>query len=100
MLIRNKKGQNTAEYAILIGLVVAALLAMQLYVKRGLQGHVARTVDTELGEQFEPQYYTSTINATRTTNEKEEVTGEGTGVTRTLDQDTSNRSGSQTYSGQ
>lgn len=38
--ILGKKGQNTAEYAILIGLVVAAALAMQTYVKRGLQGRV------------------------------------------------------------
>ncbi len=35
-----KKGQNTAEYAILIGLVIAGALAMQTYVKRGMQGRV------------------------------------------------------------
>ena len=39
-LMRNKKGQNTAEYAILIGLVVAAVIAMQTYVKRGIQGRM------------------------------------------------------------
>ena len=39
-LIRNKKGQNTAEYAVLIGLVVAAVIAMQTYVKRGVQGRM------------------------------------------------------------
>ncbi len=36
----NKKGQNTAEYAVLIGLVVAAVIAMQTYVKRGVQGRM------------------------------------------------------------
>lgn len=38
--IFGKKGQNTAEYAIVIALVIAAALAMQTYVKRGLQGRV------------------------------------------------------------
>lgn len=32
------KGQSTAEYAILIGLVVAVAIAMQTYIKRGMQG--------------------------------------------------------------
>jgi len=40
MLKLNKKGQNTAEYAILIGLVVAVVIAMQTYVKRGVQGRM------------------------------------------------------------
>ncbi|MFQ5680500.1 MAG: hypothetical protein ACE5GG_00370 [Candidatus Omnitrophota bacterium] len=37
--------QNTAEYAIVIGLVVAAVMAMQTYVKRGFQGRVASASD-------------------------------------------------------
>jgi len=69
----NNKGQNTAEYAILIGLVVAAAIAMQTYVKRGVQGRFADEVDdmaaqtSELGttKQYEPYYldssYTSTV---------------------------------------
>ena len=36
-LLRNKRAQTTAEYAILIALVVAAVVGMQTYVKRGLQ---------------------------------------------------------------
>jgi hypothetical protein len=40
MALRGRKGQNTAEYAILIGLVVAAALGIQTYVKRGLQGRI------------------------------------------------------------
>jgi hypothetical protein len=44
-VLRNKKAQNTAEYAILIALVVGAVVAMQSYVQRGLQ---ARTRGTSL----------------------------------------------------
>lgn len=40
----NKKikmiGQSTAEYAILIGVVVAAAVGMQTYIKRGVQARV------------------------------------------------------------
>ncbi len=37
-MLRNKLGQSTAEYAILIGIVIAAIVAIQPYVKRTLQG--------------------------------------------------------------
>lgn len=38
--LTNKKAQSTAEYAILIGIIIAAAIAMQTYVKRGLQARV------------------------------------------------------------
>lgn len=64
----NKKGQNTAEYAILIALVIGAVLAMQTYVKRGIQGRVRdEVVDMAKGtealgttQQYEPYYLDST----------------------------------------
>ncbi|MBF0523286.1 MAG: hypothetical protein HQL24_09560 [Candidatus Omnitrophica bacterium] len=39
-LFKNKKAQNTAEYAILISLVVAAIVAMQTYAQRSLQARI------------------------------------------------------------
>lgn len=38
--IGNRKAQNTAEYAILIALVVGAIIAMQTYAQRGLQARM------------------------------------------------------------
>lgn len=38
-------GQAITEYAILIGVVVAALLGMQVYAKRGLQAGIKATAD-------------------------------------------------------
>ncbi len=66
-----KKAQTTAEYAILIGLVVAAVLAMQVYVKRGLHGRMKDAVDSlqsgtsNIGAttQYEPYYLNSTSNS-------------------------------------
>ena len=37
---RRKKGQNVAEYAILIALVVGAIIAMQKFVQRRLQAGI------------------------------------------------------------
>ena len=48
-MLFNRKGQNTAEYAILIGLVVAAAIGMQTFVKRGFQQRVRVAVNDTLG---------------------------------------------------
>lgn len=40
-----KKAQGTAEYAILIGVIVAVAIGMQTYVKRGIQGRVKDEAD-------------------------------------------------------
>ncbi|MFA6349800.1 MAG: hypothetical protein WCY12_02585 [Candidatus Omnitrophota bacterium] len=35
-----KFGQSTAEFAVLLAVVAAALISMQVYLKRGIQGRV------------------------------------------------------------
>ena len=52
-LLRNKRAQTTLEYAILIGVVAAALIAMQMYLKRGYQGKIRDSADS-MGGQFSP----------------------------------------------
>jgi len=39
-MLLKRKAQSTAEYAILIGLVIGVLSVMQIYVKRGMQGRM------------------------------------------------------------
>ena len=66
-LIKNKKAQNTAEYALLIALVVAAAVAMQTYVQRALQARMRdasvyltnQTSDMGTTLQYEPYYLES-----------------------------------------
>jgi Flp pilus assembly pilin Flp len=107
-LLRNKKGQNTAEYAIVIGLVVAAAIAMQTYIKRGIQAKVkdgtdlltAVTGDTGGGSlattgQYEPYYMQTSFDVTRGTQSVEN-TGAGGDVTRTLNREDTSRTGTQT----
>ena len=50
---RRKKGQSTLEYAILVIVVLAALLSIQVYIKRGLQGGLKSSGD-QMGDQFSP----------------------------------------------
>lgn len=66
----NKKAQSTLEYALLIGVIVAGLVAMQLYLKRGYQGKLRENSD-QLGDQYSPSYTTGTTKITKesTTNE-------------------------------
>ena len=46
------KGQSTLEYVILLGFVVAALIAMGVYMKRGAQGRLRESTD-QIGEQYD-----------------------------------------------
>ncbi len=63
-MFKNKKAQNTAEYAILIALVVGGVIAMQTYAQRALQGRLRdasvsmRDNSRDLGNtlQYEPYY--------------------------------------------
>ena len=53
VLRRTRKAQSTLEYALLIGLVVGALLTMQNYLKRAIQGRM-QVVGDQMGDQYSP----------------------------------------------
>ncbi|MBF0483766.1 MAG: hypothetical protein HQL25_03560 [Candidatus Omnitrophica bacterium] len=48
---RRNRGQSTLEYAILIIIIAAALLSIQAYIKRGLQGRLKSATD-DIGGQY------------------------------------------------
>ena len=87
----NRKGQNTAEYAILIALIIGAAIAMQTYVKRGLQGGTKFAVDklkkddvaTSTG-QYEPYYVESSYTNTQHDYTDTEETKASDNVIRTF----------------
>ena len=104
------RGQSTAEYAIVFGVVLAALVAMQVYVKRGVNARLKDVSDSavttmwnKLGKgapvandlQYEPYYTASDYTVTQATARKESVlTG---GIVETSDiVETTGRTGSQT----
>lgn len=78
-IFKNKKAQNTAEYAILIALVVGGVIAMQTYAQRTLQGRL-RDASVALRDQtkgiaenngattlqYEPYYANTATNVDKT----------------------------------
>jgi len=73
---KNRKAQNTAEYALLIALVVAGVIAMQTYAQRALQARIhdasqfmanatsCSAIDLGNSTQYEPYYLQSDYNET------------------------------------
>lgn len=119
--LQNKKAQNTMEYAILFAVVVGALTAMQLYIRRSLQAKIRGgadaipnavlsqefqtsgvVVDQLLGDpavtQYEPYYYVNgESDLTSTTSEGiEQGTIQNAGGLRDLSGATTQQGGYQT----
>ena len=84
-----KKGQSVLEYAVIIVAVVGSLIAMQAYIRKGLQGRLRSTAD-QLGEQYVPKHtvsdmtITQSSNTTTVTNITTDVTGEVNTTTNTF----------------
>jgi Flp pilus assembly pilin Flp len=78
--LKNRKAQNTAEYALLIALVVAGVIAMQTYAQRALQARIQgasqymkdQTKAIGNATQYEPYYLASNydVNTKSTDNKK------------------------------
>ena len=70
MKLVKRNGQHTLEFALVSAGVVAALLAMQVYIKRGIAGSFRSSADS-IGLQYAPRKTTSTLttqmNGTTTT---------------------------------
>jgi uncharacterized protein (UPF0333 family) len=68
----HKKAQSTLEYAIIIAVIVGALFAIQIYMKRGMQGKLRESTDS-IGEQFEAGMTSNLVTMTTskaTTNQQ------------------------------
>jgi len=49
--IRQKRAQSSLEYAVLIVVIIGALLSIQNYIKRGVQGRLKSAAD-DIGDQY------------------------------------------------
>jgi uncharacterized protein (UPF0333 family) len=79
----NKKGQSTLEYSVIVAVVVAGLIAMQVYIKRGMQGRLRQASD-DIGEQFSPGYTTSNYTTTSNVTSNESTVGSAQGEETTV----------------
>lgn len=90
-----RRGQHLTEIALVIGIIAVVFLAMQAYVKRGLQGKIKDLTDNMIGrEQAAYQQDTSglkiNVSDTKTALTSTETGGEGAGGQKgvTLDEKT------------
>ncbi|MCX5706988.1 MAG: hypothetical protein NTW13_04970 [Candidatus Omnitrophica bacterium] len=92
MFLRKKSGQSTLEYVILTGFVVAALIAMGIYMKRGFQGRLKESTD-QVGQQYSPGITISNYTTVANSAQIETLSG---GITSTnIDTNLQNRWGNE-----
>ncbi len=89
--LRSKTGQSTLEYAILIAVIVGGLIAMQVYVKRGVQGRLRSSAD-DIGGQYSPGYVESSFTTETSSTTMETVDA---GLTTSQASTTQSRTGSE-----
>jgi len=77
---KRKKGQSTLEYAILVIIIIGALLSIQVYIKRGVQGRFKSAAD-DIGDQFSPGNTNVTKTMTTVSSSRDTFAG---GVTRSV----------------
>lgn len=78
----SSKGQSIFEYAMIIAIVVAALMSMQIYMKRAVEGRLRASMD-EVGELYSPGKTTSKFVTEQISEIKERETfGLASGSTR------------------
>jgi len=82
-----RKSQSTLEYAALFAIVVGAIIAGQVYMKRGLQGKYKSSAD-QLGEQYSFESTAGTITTTISSTTDESVSGGVTTTDQHQEQDT------------
>lgn len=94
MRLSSKKAQSTLEYAIIIFVVIGALLAIQIYVKRAIQGKLRSSADS-IGEQYSAGITTSTYTTTTDSEVEERISPSGV-TTTTYRRNVQERTGSET----
>ena len=95
MSLSQRKGQSTLEFAVLIAVVVSAVIAMQIYMKRGVSGKLKSGVD-EIGEQYDPIAFSSNYTST-SYSKRQDTVNATTRVTKSelLADEISNKTGSE-----
>lgn len=98
----NKRAQSTGEYALVFAIILGAIVAMQTYVKRGIQGRVKAGTDYMVREtlgigpvtQFDPYYYESDYTSVRDSDQAQTYTAGAAGLTS--DDESTREAGGQT----
>ena len=87
--IRKKTAQSTLEYAVLAVIIIAALIAMRIYLQQGIQGKLKSSTDDISAEKFDPTetiYNKTTVSYSKT----QDTVNAGVTNSHLLDDETTN----------
>jgi hypothetical protein len=82
-MLLHRKAQSTVEYGMVIAAVVAALLALNFYMQKGIQGKLKESTD-QVGKQFDAEsgftdaWQTASSGTTTTTETRNTASGSTT----------------------
>jgi cytoskeletal protein RodZ len=68
--LNQKRGQSTLEYAVLVVVIIGALLTIQVYIKRGVQGRLKSAAD-DIGDQYSDGNTNQVKTTVRSSNTEE-----------------------------
>jgi Flp pilus assembly pilin Flp len=68
--LNQKRGQSTLEYAVLVVVIIGALLTIQVYIKRGVQGRLKSAAD-DIGDQYSDGNTNEVKSTVRASNTEE-----------------------------
>jgi Flp pilus assembly pilin Flp len=80
--LNQKRGQSTLEYAVLVVVIIGALLTIQVYIKRGVQGRLKSAAD-DIGDQYSDGN-TNEIKTTVRNSSTEETFNAGTSESKIM----------------
>ena len=89
MKLRTRTGQSAVEYAVMIAVVIAALLALNIYIKRGFMGRY-RSYGDQAGSQFSFANGTTNVTENIVSSRNENTSSKGL-INTTYTKDTQNR---------
>ncbi len=72
MLKRMHKGQTILEYTLIVVIILGVIIAMQVYVKRGIQGRWKSAAD-DFGGQYDPRNVNALIKYSTQSNSQSMV---------------------------
>lgn len=80
-----RKGQSTLEYAMIIAVVVAGLLLLQHYIRRGYAGRL-KAASEQMGEQYDPTAYSANFTLNQHSRTQRKVQNRVTSTTHLEDE--------------
>jgi Flp pilus assembly pilin Flp len=86
--LNQKRGQSTLEYAVLIVVIIGALLTLQVYIKRGVQGRLKSAAD-DIGDQYSDGN-TNVIKTTIRDSNTQEIENAGTTISNIIGNEVTN----------